>query len=1566
MLAEYQNERKRVALVKSKDESTPQSYVRKLMENSISSKQLENLEVSLRTEPLPWVQAFMEAQGQVALSTVLAQLNQRNNWNEDLFHKEYFLVKCLRALVNLGEGADHALETKKLIPSLTLSLTSNRLATRKLVTEVLIFLCHWQIPRGHNQVLASFDHVKSHFGDVGRFTSWLSMVERTLDGKGKMGSMVGASEEYRSGGVGMESFLVDYCLTTMILVNSIVEICPELKVRIHIRSQLKACGLPRIAAKMQQLQFDLINEQIKKYDEAAAIDFEDLISAQREEDIKDMQDPVEISKEIWERVKGTNAEGFFLSAMQHFLLVREDPTEDGARMFQLADSLMSYIVMDRISPDIDLRKVLNFSVQNILSRLQTDDQARRAYLESKEANKLVAEAKAERDRMEKLVNLGADGMVGRLQKQLEEQAEILQLQRRVNENLQKDLDELTQKHIMALQNHELETRELYLMLKESQRGENNKNLGNGILDREKLANKLESQLARKKTEFRLEGRAWETTEPSARLRELRDKMDDVQLKARELEIFNFEDVKEPDLSANSFEESAEGLPENVKQDLYKRRVERLRRLEELQLSSNDISKNISNEITYEDIDDDFDSSAEYIPITEKARIVQVGRKILDKGVDSKIGPSSDFLEDLSRRVAGVKSLERVEEVQDPVEDIEETGEEKKNKKEEKVSLGFTGGPPPPAPPPPLSGFAGAPPPPPPPLPSSTSSLGFTGGPPPPPPPLPGFTGGPAPPAPPPPPGFTGSPPPPPPPPPPGFTGGPPPPPPPPPGSATPSAPGTPAIPSAPPLPGTPVQLPNQPISQVASIPLAHNFGIRPKKKLKQMHWEKLEVVGSTVWSEPEIPEDSLATSLYKKGIFDEVEKIFAAKEIKKIIGKKKQKEDKISFLARDLSQQFGINLHMFSNLSVSELVLNVLHCTPDVINNINVLEFLSRQELTEISINMEKNLQPYSTEWDSENGTLKREKPEKDPNDLERADQIYLELCYNLRHYWKSRIRALIVVTSYEKECHDLVLKLQLIDSACKSVKKSANLKKILEIILAVGNYMNDSTKQASGFKLGTLQRLAFTKDDTNTMTFLHYVETIVRTSFPEYESFADELKDAIGVSKLSFEQVEQDCRDFVEMIKNVERSVKFGNLSDPSKFHPEDEVFRVVYQKLPEAKKKQEYLELQLKTTKSEFNSAMQYFGEDPNDSQAVASFFSKFAGFVSEFQKANKENIIRETENRAYEARKRLHDAPKKQQQLESGSLGSNNSQTNSNNSVMDSLLEKLKAAGPQGDARSARRRAAARKNMADQKKAMMLLSSGNVEETEAASETISTHASTIDESLPGNDNGVGAELKDDLNQKEVTVSSQEKTVESAEQINGGPNIEASATSNENNNRISNDMNIATDVDDVGGRARKLLQDLRMSTELSNRTSLGAANSRLAERRARKLRMEKNLGSIDLGTRDGEDMRSDSSFKTSSSVSPTKSVSSPTTPPKVTKRTPSQEVTPPILPSSNNEDSEIRYENTEDNVNIQDEEKDNASFPLSKQRSSQTVTIAPKDETLENPTVIEISDDEAKELND
>ncbi|KAG9876011.1 FH2-domain-containing protein, partial [Aureobasidium melanogenum] len=207
-------------------------------------------------------------------------------------------------------------------------------------------------------------------------------------------------------------------------------------------------------------------------------------------------------------------------------------------MFQLVDAMLSYVAMDRRLPDMDLKQSLNFTVQSLMDKLYTDSEARQARDEALEARQIAESALAERDELRAQLELGADGLVKKLTRQLEERDSVVQIQQRQIESLKAELAEVQRVRALELQRNELETRELYLMLRDAQdiaaasakNGSKNGTAADpvqmqGILDRERLMDRLEMQLERAKTQAKLEGRVWQQVDPSDKLRELREKMD---------------------------------------------------------------------------------------------------------------------------------------------------------------------------------------------------------------------------------------------------------------------------------------------------------------------------------------------------------------------------------------------------------------------------------------------------------------------------------------------------------------------------------------------------------------------------------------------------------------------------------------------------------------------------------------------------------------------------------------------------------------------------------------------------------------------------------------------------------------------------------------------------------------------------------------------------------------------------------------------------------------------------------------------------------------------------------
>lgn len=106
------------------------------------------------------------------------------------------LLKALKMLFSNEAGANDAISNNNSVAAITSSLASPQLPSRKTALEILIFLN--SRPSGLNLVLKGFDEVQTAWGALGRFEVWFKFFEEALEGRGKMGSVVGASESVMS------------------------------------------------------------------------------------------------------------------------------------------------------------------------------------------------------------------------------------------------------------------------------------------------------------------------------------------------------------------------------------------------------------------------------------------------------------------------------------------------------------------------------------------------------------------------------------------------------------------------------------------------------------------------------------------------------------------------------------------------------------------------------------------------------------------------------------------------------------------------------------------------------------------------------------------------------------------------------------------------------------------------------------------------------------------------------------------------------------------------------------------------------------------------------------------------------------------------------------------------------------------------------------------------------------------------------------------------------------------------------------------------------------------------
>ena len=141
-----------------------------------------------------------------------------------------------------------------------------------------------------------------------------------------------------------------------------------------------------------------------------------------------------------------------------------------------------------------------------------------------------------------------------------------------------------------------------------------------------------------------------------------------------------------------------------------------------------------------------------------------------------------------------------------------------------------------------------------------------------------------------------------------------------------------------------------------------------------------------------------------------------------------------------------IALSKYSTLPVSEVIRKIVGCDKEMLDNPAILDFLLKEELNNIPDNLMKSMAPYSKDWTQpDRDQLQRE---QDPNELTREDQIFLETCYELHHYWKSRTRALVLTRNMQADYQDLIQKLTQVVKVADIIKASESFKGILDVCL--------------------------------------------------------------------------------------------------------------------------------------------------------------------------------------------------------------------------------------------------------------------------------------------------------------------------------------------------------------------------------------------------------------------------------------------------------------------------------------------------------------------------------------
>uniref|UniRef100_A0A096LYD6 Formin like 1 n=1 Tax=Poecilia formosa TaxID=48698 RepID=A0A096LYD6_POEFO len=214
------------------------------------------------------------------------------------------------------------------------------------------------------------------------------------------------------------------------------------------------------------------------------------------------------------------------------------------------------------------------------------------------------------------------------------------------------------------------------------------------------------------------------------------------------------------------------------------------------------------------------------------------------------------------------------------------------------------------------------------------------------------------------------------------------------------------------------------------------------------------------------------------------------------------------------------------------------------------------------------------------------------------------------------RISTLTFMGNFTESIQNIQPQLDAIIAASMSVRSSMKLKKILEIILAFGNYMNSSRRgPAYGFHLQSLDLLPDTKSTDRRHTLLDFIVKIIREKYPDLQNFHTELQFLEKAALVSFDSI-------LRNLKALERGMELTR----SEFSAEEEnpvlkTFLDTNAPLLDSLKAEE------KTAQDTYELVVEYFGEDPTMT-LPSEFFSIFIRFIKAYKQAEQDS--KETEKR------------------------------------------------------------------------------------------------------------------------------------------------------------------------------------------------------------------------------------------------------------------------------------------------------------------------------------------------
>uniref|UniRef100_A0A8C1UUT9 Diaphanous-related formin 2 n=1 Tax=Cyprinus carpio TaxID=7962 RepID=A0A8C1UUT9_CYPCA len=325
----------------SKHECTlsSQEYVHELRSGISEDKLLnclESLRVSLTSNPVSWVNNFGH-EGLGLLLDVLEKLldkKQQENIDKKNQHK---LIQCLKAFMNNKYGLQRILGDERSLLLLARAIDPKQTNMMTEIVKILSAVCIIGEENILDKILAAMT------------------IAAERNNKERFAPIVEGLENHEA---------QQLQVACMQLINALVTSPDDLDFRIHLRNEFLRCGLKKILPELKETEE--LDIQLKVFNENKEEDSIEL--SHRLDDIRN-NSLDNVYHLLSNMVKDTGSESYFLSILQHLLLIRND-YYIRPQYYKVIEECVAQIVLHRsgMDPDFAYRERLDVDFSHLIDQ----------------------------------------------------------------------------------------------------------------------------------------------------------------------------------------------------------------------------------------------------------------------------------------------------------------------------------------------------------------------------------------------------------------------------------------------------------------------------------------------------------------------------------------------------------------------------------------------------------------------------------------------------------------------------------------------------------------------------------------------------------------------------------------------------------------------------------------------------------------------------------------------------------------------------------------------------------------------------------------------------------------------------------------------------------------------------------------------------------------------------------------------------------------------------------------------------------------------------------------------